>query len=47
MIRHQPVLLTEVLDMLPVQCDFVLDGTLGHGGHSSAIAEQLKIKNEK
>lgn len=39
---HIPVLLTETLNFLDVQPnDVILDGTLGFGGHSSAILEKL------
>lgn len=43
--RHIPVLLNEVLEALDVQpADTVLDGTLGGGGHASAIIEKLGDK---
>jgi 16S rRNA (cytosine1402-N4)-methyltransferase len=43
--RHIPVLLNEVLEALDVQpSDIVLDGTLGGGGHASAITEKLSDK---
>lgn len=39
---HEPVLLGEVIDGLDVKPDGIyLDGTVGGGGHSSAIAERL------
>ena len=40
---HTPVLLQEVLEWLRVRPDgFYVDGTLGAGGHSAAIAERLE-----
>lgn len=42
---HIPVLLSETLDLLDIQQnDVVLDGTIGFGGHSSAILEKLGPK---
>ncbi|MEN6627277.1 MAG: 16S rRNA (cytosine(1402)-N(4))-methyltransferase RsmH [Candidatus Sumerlaeia bacterium] len=39
---HEPVLLKEVLEVLaPKPGDVIVDGTLGHGGHSLAILRQL------
>lgn len=34
---HKPVMLQEVLESLPDDCKIVMDGTLGHGGHSREI----------
>ena len=40
---HTPVLLNEVMEWLGVRPDvFYVDGTLGAGGHSAAIAERLE-----
>lgn len=40
MIYHQPVLLTEVLKLIdPRPGDLIIDGTLGHGGHSQQFLE--------
>ena len=38
---HVPVLLDEVLKSIPVQTQFLVDGTLGHGGHTQAILEKF------
>jgi 16S rRNA (cytosine1402-N4)-methyltransferase len=41
---HTPVLLNEVMEWLGVRPDgFYVDGTLGAGGHSAAIAERLGL----
>lgn len=45
--KHEPVLLEETLAMLPEQCRFVMDGTLGHGGHTGKIIEKCKTQNIK
>lgn len=46
-IIHQPVLLQETLDSIPENSKYILDGTLGHGGHSLAILQHFqKIKQE-
>jgi 16S rRNA (cytosine1402-N4)-methyltransferase len=43
MAGHVPVLLEECIEMLKIRPDGIyLDGTLGLGGHSSAIAARLK-----
>jgi len=40
---HVPVLLKEVLQVLrPEPGEFVIDGTLGAGGHAKAFIEQIK-----
>ena len=40
--KHQPVLLKEVLDYLNCKKDgYYLDGTLGRGGHTEAILQQI------
>lgn len=39
---HKPVLLQETLDSIPKSAKYILDGTLGHGGHSLAILEHFK-----
>jgi 16S rRNA (cytosine1402-N4)-methyltransferase len=36
---HDPVLLQEVLERLPAQAGLVMDGTLGHGGHTVKMLE--------
>ncbi len=42
MAEHVPVLLEECIDMLNIRPEGIyLDGTLGLGGHSSAIASRL------
>ena len=43
MLKHTPVLLQETVDMLPEGARFVMDGTLGHGGHTAAIVEKLRL----
>ena len=40
---HQPVMLQEVLDSIPEQCRLVMDGTLGHGGHTIAMAQAFGV----
>lgn len=37
--RHEPVLLREVLALVPEDASLVVDGTLGLGGHTRAILE--------
>ncbi|MBP7847980.1 16S rRNA (cytosine(1402)-N(4))-methyltransferase RsmH [Patescibacteria group bacterium] len=44
MLRHTPVLLPEVLDLLPAKYETFLDGTLGHAGHTQALLAQVKSK---
>jgi 16S rRNA (cytosine1402-N4)-methyltransferase len=42
MAEHVPVLLEECIEMLNIRPDGIyLDGTLGLGGHSAAIAARL------
>jgi len=42
LLSHKPVLLDEVLELLDVQeQDYVIDGTLGLGGHAKAILSKL------
>jgi 16S rRNA (cytosine1402-N4)-methyltransferase len=42
---HEPVLLQEVLQILdPQPGDFIIDGTFGSGGHSSAILKKISPK---
>ncbi|MCK9467390.1 MAG: 16S rRNA (cytosine(1402)-N(4))-methyltransferase RsmH [Candidatus Absconditabacterales bacterium] len=41
MIKHFPVMLNEVLESVPTNCKIIVDGTLGHGGHSKAILEKI------
>ena len=39
---HQPVMLEEVLELLPTRTDgFYVDGTFGRGGHSQALLARL------
>jgi len=46
--KHQPVLLKEVLEYLPLKKDGIfVDGTLGGGGHSEALLRELKVKSQK
>lgn len=43
MLKHQPVLLTEVLQYLnPIKDDSYLDLTAGYGGHAKAVLERTK-----
>ncbi|HKL76133.1 MAG TPA: 16S rRNA (cytosine(1402)-N(4))-methyltransferase RsmH [Halanaerobiales bacterium] len=45
--NHQPVLLNECIDYLNIKKDGIyIDGTLGRGGHSSAIHEKLNNKGK-
>lgn len=41
MIKHIPVLLNEVLQSIPENARFLVDGTLGHGGHTQAILDKF------
>lgn len=41
MIKHIPVLLNEVLQSIPENTHFLVDGTLGHGGHTQAILDKF------
>jgi len=41
MIKHIPVLLDEVLKSIPETISFLVDGTLGHGGHTKAILDKF------
>jgi len=41
MINHIPVMLNEVLDSISPDCKILVDGTLGHGGHSKVILEKF------
>jgi len=42
---HVPVMMGEVLDALsPKEGDFIIDGTLGGGGHASEIAKRISPK---
>lgn len=36
---HTPILLREVIALIPPHTQVIVDGTFGHGGHSLAIAE--------
>ena len=40
--HHKPVLLQEVLDLLQPQPDqWIVDGTVGSGGHAEALAQAI------
>lgn len=41
MIKHIPVLLEEVLQSIPETTKNLVDGTLGHGGHTQAILDKF------
>lgn len=41
MILHKPVLLQEVLDFMPPNPKLIVDGTLGHWGHSLEMIKKL------
>jgi len=41
MIIHKPVLLKEVIDFIPHTPKLIIDGTLGHGGHSLEMIKKL------
>lgn len=43
-IEHYPVLYREVIENLPSECEYVFDGTLGHGGHAKLILQDPKVK---
>ncbi|MCO4781841.1 MAG: 16S rRNA (cytosine(1402)-N(4))-methyltransferase RsmH [Candidatus Cloacimonetes bacterium] len=42
-IEHYPVLYREVIENLPPECEFVFDGTLGHGGHAKLVLQDPKV----
>lgn len=39
---HESVMVQETLDAIPQNCKYILDGTLGHGGHSLAMLKHLQ-----
>ena len=39
---HQPVLLEEVVAWAPPQATYIMDGTMGHGGHTIALCRALQ-----
>ena len=40
--KHKPVLLKEVIEILnPKSGDFIIDGTIGEGGHSKEIIKKI------
>ena len=39
MLYHTPILLNEVISLVPPHAQVIVDGTFGHGGHSIAMAE--------
>ncbi len=41
MIQHIPVLLNEVIASIPENAQFLIDGTLGHAGHTEAILQKF------
>lgn len=41
MIKHIPVLLDEVTQSIPQTATLLIDGTLGHGGHTQAILDKF------
>jgi len=41
MIHHIPVMLNEVLASIPDTTEILVDGTLGHGGHTEAILQKF------
>lgn len=43
-IEHYPVLYREVIENLPQNCEFVFDGTLGHGGHAKLILKRPELQ---
>jgi len=43
---HTPVLLQETLESIPTTAKLIVDGTLGHGWHSSHILEFCKQRNQ-
>lgn len=40
-VRHIPVLLHEVTAYVPVGAQCIVDGTLGHGGHTQLLCERF------
>ncbi len=40
---HTPIMVKEIIDNLPNQCQLYVDGTAGHGGHIAAIAASGKL----
>lgn len=45
--RHKPVLLNEVIEAInPKPGDFIIDGTVGGGGHAASILEKIMPKGK-
>ncbi|UFX83110.1 16S rRNA (cytosine(1402)-N(4))-methyltransferase RsmH [Candidatus Absconditicoccus praedator] len=40
--RHKPVLVEEVFSFVPEKAKILVDGTLGHGGHTQYILENIE-----
>ena len=40
--RHVPIMATEILNMIPEDAKVIVDGTLGHGGHTQFFIENGK-----
>lgn len=39
--KHTPVLFNEVIEAMPVDAQYIFDGTLGHAGHTVGMAQAL------
>lgn len=42
MLRHTPILVNEIVAMIPDRATRFFDGTLGHGGHAEQIMKNSK-----
>ena len=42
-IIHTPIMVKEIIEHVPADATFYIDGTAGHGGHIWAIAQSGKL----